>query len=82
MCLKTAQLVEMKPSLEGCFHLNFSDLALVKARLAGQPDIQILDEVFDAIGAEIRVRVPEVDVETIARMISDLASGRSLLSFD
>lgn len=82
ICLRGAERIEMKPSLEGGLHLNFSDLALVKARLAGQPDVLILDEAFDAIGAGIRVRVPEADAETIARMISDLTSGRSLLSFD
>ncbi|MDB5550916.1 MAG: hypothetical protein JWL86_900 [Rhizobium sp.] len=82
MCLRGAELIEMKPSVDGHFHLEFSDLALVKGKLAAFKDLQILEERFDATGAEIRVRVPEVDVETIARMISDLTSGRSLLSFD
>jgi uncharacterized YigZ family protein len=77
MCLRAAELVEMKPSVEARFHLEFSDLALVKARLASVSDLQILEENFGASGADFVVRVAEADAEAVSRLVSDLTSGRS-----
>jgi uncharacterized YigZ family protein len=77
MCLRAAELVEMKPSVEGRFHLEFSDLALVRARLAAFADLQILEEQFGATGADLVVRIVETDVEAVSRLVGDLTSGRS-----
>ena len=82
MCLRGAELVEMKASVDGRFHLEFSDLALVKARLAAVRDMQILEEQFGATGADVLVRIVEADVETVSRLVSDLTSGRSALVLD
>jgi uncharacterized YigZ family protein len=82
MCLRGAELVEMKPSVDGHFHLEFSDLALVKAKLAAFKDLQILEERFGASGADIIARIVETDVEAVSRLVSDLTSGRSEVSFE
>ncbi|CAN7587612.1 IMPACT family protein [Rhizobium sp. LjRoot254] len=82
ICLRSAELVEMKPSVDGRFHLEFSDLALVKAKLAAFKDLQILEERFGATGADIVVRIVETDVEAVSRLVADLTSGRSEVSFD
>jgi uncharacterized YigZ family protein len=82
MCLRAADLVEMKPSVDGRFHLEFSDLALVKAKLAAFRDLQILEENFGAEGADLVVRIVEAEVEAVSRLVSDLTSGRSKVSLD
>ena len=81
-CLRAAELVEMKPSVEGRFHLDFSDLALVKAKLRAFSDIEILEEHFDATGADILARITEADIEAVSSLVADLTSGRSEVSFD
>ena len=79
-CLKGAQLAEVRPSVEGAVHLEFSDLARVKARLQSHPDLSITDERFGGTGAELIIRLAEADVETVSTMITDLTSGRSQLN--
>lgn len=76
-CLRAADKVEFKPSVEGRFHLDFSDLALVKAKLAGVPDLQIVEEAFGATGADLVVRITEVELEAVTRLVNDLTNGRS-----
>lgn len=82
MCLRNAELVEIKPSVDGRLHLEFSDLALVKAKLAGFPDVQVLEERFGATGADLVVRIAETEVATVSRLVSDLTSGRSVVRVD
>ena len=82
MCLRGAECVEMKPSVDGYFHLEFSDLALVKAKLAAFKDLQILDERFGATGANIVARIVETDLKAVSRLVADLTSGRSEVSLD
>jgi Uncharacterized conserved protein len=81
-CLKGAQLAEVRPSVGGDVHLEFSDLARVKARLQSHPDLSITDERFGGTGAELVIRLAEADVETVSTMITDLTSGRSQLKLD
>ncbi|MCK8780374.1 IMPACT family protein [Rhizobium sp. NTR19] len=81
-CLKGAQLAEVRPTVEGAVHLEFSDLARVKARLQSHPDLSITDERFGGTGAELIIRLAEADVETVSTMITDLTSGRSQLKLD
>lgn len=81
-CLRSAPMVELKPSVEGLVRLDFSDLARVKARLQAIVDLGIAEEQFTATGADLVLRVPEAEVETVSRLISDLTSGRSELIFD
>jgi len=81
-CLRGAEKVEFKPSIEGRFHLDFSDLALVKAKLGAIRDLQILEENFGATGADLVVRIVETDLGAVMRLVSDLTSGRSTVEVD
>lgn len=81
-CLRGAEKVEMKPWVEGRFHLDFSDLALVKAKLGAIRDLQILEENFGATGADLVVRIVETDVDAVMRLVGDLTSGRSAVAVD
>lgn len=82
LCLRAAERVEVKPMVAGRLYLDFSDLALVKARLAGLADVNVLDERFDATGAELRLSIAEGQAEAAAALVGDLTSGRSRITFD
>jgi uncharacterized YigZ family protein len=81
-CLKTAPVVEVKPSIQALVRLEFGDLALVKARLQSVTDLEIAEERFTDTGANLVLRLPEAEVELVGRLISDLTSGRSELRHD
>ena len=81
-CLRGAEKVEMKPSVEGRLHLDFSDLALVKAKLGAIGDLQILEENFGPTGADLVVRIGEADLDMVRRLVGDLTSGRSNVALD
>jgi uncharacterized YigZ family protein len=81
-CLKAAQLVEMKPFAEGVVRLEFSDLARVKARLQAIGDLMVAEERFTETGADLVLRVPEAEVQTVSQLVADLTSGRAALELD
>jgi len=81
-CLRSAPMIELKASVEGFVRLDFSDLARVKARLQAIADLAIAEEQFTATGADLHLRVPETEIETVSRLVSDLTSGRSELKID
>ncbi|TNM66352.1 IMPACT family protein [Aliirhizobium smilacinae] len=81
-CIKAAALVEVKPSVQGKLSLDFADLARVKARLQSVTDLSIAEEHFNETGADILLRVPEAETETVSRLVSDLTSGRAELKLD
>jgi len=76
-CLRTATRIPIVATVEATIICGFSDLALVQARLATSPGVRILHENFIATGAELTVAVPEVEAASVARMITDLSSGRA-----
>ncbi len=75
-CLRAATLLPVTVSVEAVIELEFSDLALVKARLSVK-GVRITAERFTATGAEITALVPEAEVQAVATMIADLTSGRA-----
>lgn len=81
-CLRGAEKVELKPSVEGRLHVDFSDLALVKAKLGAIGDLQILEEKFGPTGADLVVRIGEADLDSVRRLVGDLTSGRSSVAVD
>lgn len=81
-CLRAASLVEVKPTLQGVVGIEFSDLARVKAKLLAITDLGIAEEQFTATGADLVLRIPEAETETVSRLISDLTSGRAELKLD
>ncbi|WAX95649.1 IMPACT family protein [Aminobacter sp. NyZ550] len=79
-CLRAAAKTEIAISLEAKITCGFADLAIVQARLAAQSGVRIVAETFTATGAELKVALPEADVETIVRKIADLTSGRAIVA--
>ncbi|PSJ60728.1 IMPACT family protein [Pseudaminobacter soli (ex Li et al. 2025)] len=78
-CLRTASKVPIIATIEAHIACGFGDLALVQARLAARPGVQITAETFDADGAELAVTLPEADAQEIVRMVTDITSGRAVI---
>lgn len=78
-CLRLAEKSERIARATLRFHLPFSDLALVKARLAARPGLALTGEVFTGNGADLEVAVPEGDTEALIEQIRNLTSARALL---
>lgn len=57
----------------------FGDLALLRARIGAVAGASIVSETFGAAGADLRLVVPEAEMEAVARMIADLTSGRAVV---
>ncbi len=77
LCLRAAAKTEYVERAALSVSLGFSDLALVKARLAALPGLMIDDEVFHDSGARLFFRIPSERAEETLRMIVDLTSGRA-----
>lgn len=76
-CLRAAPRVEVIAVQEAVITALFSDLALLKARLAGIAGVRIESESFTETGAVIKAALPEAEIPQILRMITDITSGRT-----
>ena len=81
-CLRTMDKIELVVRVEARITCVFSDLALVKARLASAPGVRIDNERFIDTGAELAVALPEKSADTITRMLVDITAGRATVAFD
>ncbi len=79
-CLRAATLVELVATVEAEIAVNFSDLALVKARIAASAGVRVVAEVFVDAGALLTLSIPEAVAPETARMLSDATSGRVILA--
>nr|WP_298100084.1 YigZ family protein [uncultured Shinella sp.] len=77
LCLRAAAKTEYVERAALSVSLGFSDLALVKARLAALPGLVVDDEVFHDSGAHLFFRIPSERAEETVRLIVDLTSGRA-----
>ncbi|MCJ8054556.1 IMPACT family protein [Shinella curvata] len=77
LCLRAAAKTEYVERAALSVSLGFSDLSLVKARLAALPGLMIDDEVFHDSGARLFFRIPSERAEETLRLIVDLTSGRA-----
>lgn len=75
-CLRAAKRVELVARRELAMRVGFSDLALVKARLAAAEGVALQSETFLADGAEITVAVPEAAFDEVVARLADATSGR------
>ncbi|MBX9469679.1 MAG: IMPACT family protein [Rhizobium sp.] len=78
--LRPAEKREIIPMVTGECAVSFSDLALVKARLTAIPHL-VLGESFTAEGVDLTVTLRQGDEDQAIRLIRDLTSGRSNLTF-
>ncbi len=76
-CLRAGKLVEIVAVREATITVTFSDLALVKARLASIAGVRVRQERFTEAGATLTVDLPEAHAQQTARMIMDITSGRA-----
>ena len=76
-CLRTAAKTEYVERAALSVLIGFSDLALVKARLAAFAGLVMDEESFHDTGARLSFRVPAEKAEEIGRLIVDLTSGRA-----
>jgi uncharacterized YigZ family protein len=81
MCLRAAEKMDVIETVGGSISCTFSDLALIKARLAGL-DVTITDEDFTADGAVLVLTIPKGSEDTAAAMILDISRGQSVLKLD
>ena len=77
LCLRAASKTEYVERIALSVSLGFSDLALVKARIAAFPGLVMDEETFHETGARLAFRVPAEKADEIGRMIVDLTSGRA-----
>ena len=77
VCLRAAAKTEYVERIALSVSLGFSDLALVKARIAAFPGLVMDEETFHETGARLAFRVPTEKADEIGRMIVDLTSGRA-----
>ena len=82
ICLREAEKVALVETVSATIASTFGDLALVQARLGSIPGAEIRDQAFTGTGASLTVSVPKDQAETIARLISNLTSGRSQLKLE
>ena len=81
LCLRNANktpLIDTIPAMVTCL---FPDLALLQARLGVLPGVQMHSPIFNDNGAEWSLTVARTDAGEVARLVTDLTSGRALLRF-
>lgn len=80
LCLREASLTEVVAVAEATIVAQFSDLALVKARLAAFKGVQIQSEAFTETGAILTGAFPAVTARQIVQALTDATSGRVQIS--
>ena len=80
LCLRAAELIELIPTETVFIRAHFSELALIKARLAGIDHLAVTSEAFHNTGADLRLEVPVIEKDTVLRMLTDITHGRVQIS--
>ena len=76
LCLRAAELIELIPTETIFIRTHFSELALIKARLAGTEHLTISAETFHNTGADLRLEIPLTQKDAVLRMLTDVTAGR------
>ncbi|WP_275628165.1 YigZ family protein [Pseudomonas sp. 273] len=74
-CLQDAPRIELVPSTRLAFACGFAEHALLKARILAL-GASIEDEAYGAEGVDIRLSLPDTQVEALQRLLGDLSRGR------
>ena len=80
LCLRAAELIELIPTETIYIRAHFSELALIKARLAGIDHLAVTSEAFHNTGADLRLEVPVIEKDAVLRMLTDITHGRVQIS--
>lgn len=82
MCLRAAEKAPLVDSVAATVVCAFGDLSLVQARLEALAGVEVRVRAFTGTGAELAVSIPKPEAADIARLVTDLTSGRAVLKFD
>ncbi|MEN5278356.1 YigZ family protein [Brucella sp. TWI432] len=82
MCLRQAVKTEVIPVIGFALACVFSDHALIKARLTAVENVTIANENFTATGVEITGAMPLAAQDDLARLVSDITRGKTVIKFD
>jgi uncharacterized YigZ family protein len=82
LCLQGAEKKEILPTIAATIDVQFSHLALVKAKLHAEAGVQILEERFTESGAVLSVTIAASLVERVSDNVQDLTSGRAAVKLD
>ncbi|MBW8285618.1 MAG: IMPACT family protein [Rhizobium sp.] len=80
-CLRAAAKMEIIARIEGEIIADFSDLAVLKARLGALPDLIVVNEEFTATGAVLTIALPQAAAAQANRLVTDITSGRAFVRF-
>ncbi|BCB17786.1 YigZ family protein [Bosea sp. ANAM02] len=81
-CLREAAKLPLIETVPAAITCGFGDLALVGARLGALPGMTISGQAFTDAGAVLSVSVPKDQADAMARLITDLTSGRALIDWN
>lgn len=79
LCLQGAEKRPILPTVAVAIDVQFSDLALLKARLQAQNGVEICEERFTASGAILGVTITASTADEVVGSIRDLTSGRAVV---
>ena len=80
-CLRLAGKLPIVDRVELRVHCDFPILALLQSRLAEQ-HAEVLGTRFDATGAELHLRLPREQVDTVHDLVRNITRGRSRIEVD
>ena len=81
LCLRAAKKIEMIETVRATVAVDFSDMALIKARLLAR-DVTIVNESFTDKGPVLSVDLRKDEAEAILGMVVDLSRGKAVVSLD
>ena len=81
LCLRAAEKIEMIETVRATVAVDFSDMALVKARLLARHVI-IAGESFTDKGPVLTVDLRKDEAQAILAMVVDLSRGKAVVSLD
>ncbi|MEI3850550.1 MULTISPECIES: IMPACT family protein [Ensifer] len=81
LCLRAAEKIEMIETVRATVAVDFSDMALIKARLLAR-DVTIAGESFTDKGPVLTVDLRKDEAETILSMVVDISRGKAVVSLD
>ncbi|HEV7320431.1 MAG TPA: YigZ family protein [Ensifer sp.] len=81
LCLRAAEKIEMIETVRATVAVDFSDMALIKARLLAR-NVAIVGESFTDKGPVLSLDLRKDEAETIIAMVVDLSRGKAVVSLD
>ncbi|HEV7309341.1 YigZ family protein [Ensifer sp.] len=81
LCLRAAEKIEMIETVRATVAIDFSDMALIKARLLAR-GVAIAGESFNDKGPVLTIDLRKDEAEAILGMVVDLSRGKAVVSLD